>query len=490
MKKQLPFASHTVPGIGSLTPLATPTASDLHRHAVVLGPNQSASPQAIMGDFEHSLREKHSERIALVVGTSGSTGMPKRTALSARALRTAAGATENFFAAKGQASGGKGTKRLPPLAAGHCDGYKSSTPSDLPPRPAQWLLALPAHYVAGTQVLARSVLAGTTPVIASSVSEGVPFTPEVFLEAAGRLNSSRRFISLVPTQLHKLFEAADVDPVLSDELYDALSSFTGILLGGAPAGAALLERAHNAGLATVTTYGSAETAGGCVYNRHPLTGTQLVVVPDSAPNLDPADEQAKAAAGVVGRVDSTASRGSNLGEGAKKRIWCGGGQLASGYLEDSARTGRHFFLDEHGTRWYRTDDYGTLTHNNLLNVTGRGDDVIITGGIKISAARVSQCLEKHPAVRQACVFGIPDTRWGSAVAAAVTLRNTPRNSPDRTVLASNHLPALLREYCAEQLGAAAAPKLVLTLDDFPTLSTGKPDYRTVYSMLRAAYCGH
>ncbi len=120
--------------------------------------------------------------------------------------------------------------------------------------------------MAGAQVLARSVLAGTTPVVAASVTDGVSFTPEVFLNAAERLSCARRFISLVPTQVHKLLEVAEANPALGSEIYDALGQFTGILLGGAPASASLLAAARELGLNVVTTYGSAETAGGCVYS--------------------------------------------------------------------------------------------------------------------------------------------------------------------------------------------------------------------------------
>ena len=83
-------------------------------------------------------------------------------------------------------------------------------------------------------MLARSVLAGTAPVIARSVTEPVHFSPEVFLQAVERMSSARRFISLVPTQLHKLLESADTNPHLGAEIHEALGSFTGILLGGAP----------------------------------------------------------------------------------------------------------------------------------------------------------------------------------------------------------------------------------------------------------------
>ena len=461
---------------GSLTPLPAPHEDALHPHAVLLSADEPADPQEILRAFERSLtgdlpnsarddqdpcgQIEGPESIALVVGTSGSTGAPKQTTLSVRALRASARATERFFADYPSIGSSK-----PQRAASEA--------------PAQWLLALPAHYVAGAQVLARSVLAGTTPVVAASVTDGVSFTPEVFLNAAERLSCARRFVSLVPTQVHKLLEAAEASPVLGSEIYDALGQFTGILLGGAPASASLLAAAGELGLNVVTTYGSAETAGGCVYSGVALPGVRLRVVPEDGSLLD---------SSVAG--DAAAGGAPNIG-----RIWLGGEHLASGYMGDSARTASHFFVDAYGYRWYRTDDYGSLTPTApnmpenegppMLNIVGRSDDVIITGGVKVSARAVAAVLESHPAVREAAVMGIPDAHWGSAVAAAITLRGASgeQSAPD----ASQATCDMLREFCTDKLGAAGAPKFLRIFADFPTASTGKPDLRAIYSMLYREY---
>ena len=454
---------------GLLAPLPAPHEDALHPHAVILNANEPADPQEILRAFERSLtgdlpdnardnqdprgQIESPESIALVVGTSGSTGAPKQTALSVRALRASARATESFFA-DCPSSGSAKQRRV------------------VSEDPAQWLLALPAHYVAGAQVLARSVLAGTTPVVAASITDGVSFTPEVFLNAAERLSCARRFVSLVPTQVHKLLEAAEASPALGSEIYDALGQFTGILLGGAPASASLLEATRELGLNVVTTYGSAETAGGCVYSGVALPGVRLRVVPEDA-----------------GLADSPVVAGAE----AAGRIWLGGEHLASGYLGDSARTASHFFVDAHGCRWYRTDDYGSFVPPApntpedggapALSVLGRSDDVIITGGVKVSSHAVAAVLESHPAVREAAVAGVPDARWGAAVIAAVTLRNLPGHyGADAAETAGQ-----LQQLCGARLGAAGVPKVVRIVPDFPAASTGKPDRLAIYSMLCKAH---
>ena len=444
-----------VPG---LAPFPAPQEAALHPQAVQVRADQPADPHAMLGAFEQLLGDYAAgagvvgaaEPVALVVGTSGSTGTPKRTALTAGALAASAAATENFFEANANAA-------------------------------SQWLLALPAHYIAGAQVLARSVLAGTSPVIARSVTEPVHFSPEVFLQAVEQMSSARRFISLVPTQLHKLLESADANPHLGAEIHEALSSFTGILLGGAPASADLLAAAAALGLNTVTTYGSAETAGGCVYSGSVLPGVRVELVPEEGMPTVPNIEGKPAQVG---------------------RIWISGAHLASGYIGDTVRTAEHFFTAADGTRWYRTDDYGLLSpvavpdssencSEQRLQVLGRSDDVLISGGVKISARAVATVLEEHPAVREACVVGLPDARWGTAIAAAVTLvpsalaPSAAGNGMSPAL--TEDLCALLRARCAEKLGAPAAPKQLSILPDFPLTSTGKPDRAEIYSILDRDY---
>jgi len=103
---------------------------------------------------------------------------------------------------------------------------------------------------------------------------------------------------------------------------------------------------------------------------------------------------------------------------------------------------------------------------------------------------VATVLEEHPAVREACVVGLPDARWGTAIAAAVTLVPSAgaAAAPTENRLALNEeLCALLRAHCAEKLGAPAAPKQLSILPDFPLTSTGKPDRAEIYSILDRDY---
>lgn len=167
--------------------------------------------------------------IAVVVSTSGTTGIPKGAMLSAAALTASATATQHRL-------GGAG----------------------------RWLLALPAYHVAGLQVLVRSVVGGTTPVALPA-----SFAPTDLVAAVAALGSGRRYTSLVANQLDK----ALTDPAAAA----ALAELDAVLIGGGPMPAGVREKAAAAGVRVVRTYGMSETSGGCVYDGVPLDGVSVRV---------------------------------------------------------------------------------------------------------------------------------------------------------------------------------------------------------------------
>jgi len=158
---------------------------------------------------------------AVVIATSGSTGVPKGVQLSASALTSSAAAS------------------LRRIGAG---------PGE------RWLCCLPTFHISGIGVLVRSLLTGTDPVVTSSVS------PDV-LAASGCAH-----VSLVPTQLRRLLNGG-VGPGMVRT----------VLLGGAAAAGALLEEARGSGWHVITTYGMSETCGGCVYDGVPLDNVEVRV---------------------------------------------------------------------------------------------------------------------------------------------------------------------------------------------------------------------
>ncbi|MEU6641123.1 o-succinylbenzoate--CoA ligase [Saccharomonospora sp. NPDC046836] len=321
---------------------------------------------------------------AVVIPTSGSAGEPKGVLLSARALLTSARATHDRL-------GG----------------------------PGRWLLATPANYIGGLQVLVRAHLAGTTPVV---LDTSAGFHPDAFAAAARTLLASPgpHYTALVPTQLARLLDAGGAHA----------ASFDAIVLGGAALDDRLRERAHDAGVRIVSAYGMSETASGCVYEGVPLDGVRV-----------------------------------RLGDG--DRIELSGSVLAHGYRLRPDLSATAF-----AGGWFRTSDVGRLHGDGRLEVLGRADDVLNTGGVKIPARSVELALLRHPGVRAACVVGLPDPEWGQLVAAAVVTADPPPPVAE------------LREAVRAELGRPAVPKLLRYVSELPLIGPGKIDRAAVRTTLR------
>ncbi len=305
----------------------------------------------------------------LVVETSGSTGAPKRVLLSRRAVLASVAATSSRLEGEGR-----------------------------------WLLALPASYVAGAQVVCRSVAAGEPPVVlddhpslAAAIEAGRP-----------------AYASLVPTQLHRRLD--------SEEDVEALRSLRTVLLGGGPIDPALRSRAADLGVNVVATYGSAETAGGCVYDGVPLDGVGLTTDDDG-------------------------------------RLRISGPMLFDGYDGDPELTAR-VLVDG----WFRTEDAARIDEDGRLQVLGRLDDMVVTGGVNVPAPSVARRLREHPGVWDVEVLGVPDEEWGSRLVAFVV------GDPDVDLDLDT-----ARAWVAEVHPRSWAPRQLIALDALPMLGNGKVD---------------
>jgi O-succinylbenzoic acid--CoA ligase len=274
--------------------------------------------------------------VALLVPTSGSSGTPKVVEITGAALRASASAALERI-------GG----------------------------PGRWLLAVPPTHIAGLGVLVRSLLSGTRP---ETIDASSGFRPAAFVDAARRLGTGRRYVSLVPTQLHRLL--ADVDGTR------ALASFDAVLVGGAATSPRLLSAAKAAGIRIVTTYGMTETCGGCVYDGVPLTGVEV-----------------------------------SLEDGL---VLLGGATLARGY-----RGGTTFH-----DGWVHTADLGEVSTDGVLTIFGRADDVAVTGGEKVALLAVQDALCGVAGIVDAAALAVDDSEWGQKIVAYVTLAGPDAPSLD------------------------------------------------------------
>jgi O-succinylbenzoic acid--CoA ligase len=342
-------------------------------------PLDPAAPRAVIERLVTAMRldQPVDDGVALVIATSGSTGEPKGAALRHDALAASARATHARIGLE---------------------------PGD------HWLSCLPWQHIGGLQVLLRSRLLG------------IPLTVHAGFDVAAVASSPATLVSLVPTQLRRLLDAG-VD----------LRRFRVILLGGAAAPPALLERAHDAGASVVTTYGMSETCGGCVYDGTPLDGVEVSIADDG-------------------------------------RIRIRGPVVMAGYRLRPDLTATVLS----GDGWLTTGDLGEISVAGSLVVRGRADDVIISGGENVAATAVAAVLAAHPSVTEVVVTGLPDPEWGQRVVAVVVVR-------------AGQAPSLaeLREFCVPRLSPAAAPRELVVVDELPRLVSGKPDRLAVQQLVQA-----
>jgi O-succinylbenzoic acid--CoA ligase len=290
-------------------------------------------------------------KVALIVTTSGSTGNPKSVLLSAHSLLANARATHKYIGA----------------SAGQ-----------------RWSLLLPTSHIAGLNILIRSIELGTQPV---TVESGADFS------------------AIVPTQLHRALTS-------DSQLLAHLKKCQSVLVGGGPLDAELRQRAIDAGINVITTYGMTETSGGVVYDGNSLEGISIEI--------------------------------------QDGRIALQGPQVALGYLDSTLPT---------NNGWFITNDLGEIK-DGMLIVHGRADDQIISGGEKISLSAIETYLQSEFKNPDIIAFAHRDREWGEKLCIATT-----------TDIALESLQVKLKE----RFGAHASPKELFKVASIPYLAIGKPD---------------
>lgn len=387
--------------------------------------------------------------------------------------------------------------------------------------PGIWVLALPAYHAAGVQVLVRAAVAGThvfnaykeggfdpqhlaqvidsACVAAADCDAGSSFDDDAVSSCAGGVGGEAEgalaaddsgracpvYTSLVPTQLRRGLD--------DEQLRGALARLDAVLIGGAAADAQLLEQAKAAGIRVVTTYGMSETCGGCVYDGQPLPGVSMDVdqatgaIWLSGPMLATGylgDEErtrrcfvSRPQTGVgASGVGGTASAAESAEAGA------GGASTEAGATRPGAETwpgaGSDAGAGEPARRWFITSDRGHIV-DGRLQVLGRLDDVIISGGIKVEPGPIEALLALNPLVSECAVVGLPDLQWGQVVTAVVV----PASMPGLGRVDEGAILAQIRVYLEQKLSGAQCPKQVLLADALPYKGIGKVDRRALAQSL-------
>jgi O-succinylbenzoic acid--CoA ligase len=214
------------------------------------------------------------------------------------------------------------------------------------------------------------------------------------------------FVSIVPTQLYKALTS-------DSKLLEHLTAAEAVLVGGAPLSDKLKKEAVSKHVKIITTYGMTEMSGGCVYNQKPLEGVDVKI--------------------------------SDAG-----LIQLSGPMIASGYLLANGELEK--FADSDS---FDTTDLGEIT-NGMLKVLGRVDDVIISGGEKISLSGVEEIIRQILPKMDLITFAMADDLWG-----------------EKLCLASTSLIDL--DDLRTSLNSILTPKEIFLFEEIPTTMLGKPD---------------
>ncbi len=304
----------------------------------------------------------------------------------------------------------------------------------------RWHVPLPMYHAGGLAPTYRSVLYGSAVSVPAASDGEAGFDAE---RTAGRLRTAgATCVSLVPTQLRRLLDAgAD------------LSALRFVLLGGAPAPEALVQRALDRDVAVRPTYGTTETA------------SQIATARPDEVATDPGTVGSPLLFTDVSVVDEY---GRTRPPGEAGELVVSGPTVTPGYYDDPERTDAAF-----GPEGLRTGDVGRRDEAGRLHVLNRTDDRIVTGGENVDPGEVAGALREHPEVRDAVVVGLEDAEWGQRVAALV--------AADGEVA-----PSDLAGHCDDRLAGFKQPRTVAVTESLPRTASGTVDREAAREVVRRA----
>lgn len=294
----------------------------------------------------------------------------------------------------------------------------------------RWLLCMPVAHVGGLSVITRC-LAARVPVVLSAWTGSV----EALLGNVARQRAT--ILSLVPTMLARILEDGPERPFPEH--------VRAVFIGGDAARPSLVRAAAASHVPVLTTYGLTEACS--------QVATQVYGEP---PSFDGAI--GPPLPGVEVRIEG--------GE-----IQVRGANMFSGYFP--LDRGPSPFLEG---GWFPTGDLGELDEGGRLRIRGRRSDLIITGGENVDPAEVERSLASCPGVRDVCVFGVADERWGQIVAAAIV----PLDGAAAPSLAS------IAQYASESLAAHKRPRAAALCEALVLNATGKIDRRATAALVASS----
>lgn len=298
---------------------------------------------------------------------------------------------------------------------------------------------LPMFHTGGLNALSLPVLqAGGTVILAKE------FAAEKAIDLLTRERCT--IVLMVPTMYHMLVHS----PSFADAVFPTMHTF---LSGGAPCPLSIYQSFAEKGLAFKEGYGLTEAGPNNFY-----INPQVAMQKRGSVGLPMMYNEIK----VVNECGEEANP-HEIGE-----LWLKGTHLFHSYWNQPELTASTFT-----NGWFRTGDLAKRDDEGYTYIMGRKKEMIITGGENVYPLEVEHLLSQHAAVKEVTVMGIPDEKWGEAVAAAVVLHTGCTVSDDELIL-----------HCKSSIAAYKAPKRIIFVAELPITSVGKIDKNQLIHMLR------
>lgn len=252
-----------------------------------------------------------------------------------------------------------------------------------------------------------------------------------------------------------VFERLVESPGFADADFSSLVSTT---VSGAHVSTKLIEIWRRRGIILRQAWGLTEAGGSCTLN---------------SPDLALSRPELCGRGGIWSRFRTVRDDGSPCEPDEPGEIVLSGPTLTMGYWNDAAAT-RKAFVDG----WLHTGDVGRVDADGNLTFVGRQKDMIVSGGFNIAALEIEVVLGEMVGVEEVAVIGVPDDRFGEAVAAVI-------------VVSDPIDPSAVRAHCDGKLARYKIPKrVVVTSDPLPRLPSGKVSKRDVRARYEAELVTH
>jgi O-succinylbenzoic acid--CoA ligase len=294
-----------------------------------------------------------------------------------------------------------------------------------------FLATLPFYHIGGFSIIIRALLSGGSLALTNSIK-----TDDIF---SGIMSFNPSIISLVPTQLKRFVDANEKSNI----------DLRCVFLGGGPIDELIIKKALELCWKLYIVYGSTETSS-------------MVTMLKPSEMLGRLNCAGKPISGNSILIKD--EKGFILKPNAEGRVHIISKSVMKGYLNLKEQSPKE--------NEFISDDMGFTDHKGYLYITGRYDDIIVSGGENINCRQVDKELQSHPNILDSFSFGVKDSEWGQKLCSVIILQSEVEYSEKE-----------LRNFLKSKLADYKIPKKIFTVDKLPKSDLGKVEKNKLLNYL-------